>query len=148
MRPGQRKIRADVVEAAAFPTVHGMAFQAIMRKLPSHVVRIANIIIIVLMARPAIGRSALELPVYVALRAVHAIVRPEQRKGRIVVVERGWLPRGSAVTNGAVVRILIRLVIGRAAVICLVTRPAVGGSSLELSIHVALCTTGIQVSPG
>lgn len=100
-----------MIEHSAVPTVHIVALETAMREPGRLMIRIVGVLIIRLMARIAIGRRVLVLPVDVALRALHGHVSADQRKARVVVVKGGGLPGVRRVTFRARMRELIGHVI-------------------------------------
>ena len=85
VRAGQREIGSTVVEASAVPIARGVAERAIVWESTSHMA--FRIVVVVLMARPAIRGCALELAVDMALIAVCVNMCAGQRERRVVVIE-------------------------------------------------------------
>lgn len=84
MRSGQREIRVVVVEVCAVPIRGVVAQSTVVRILLCNV--ILGIVVVVLMARPAIRRGTV-IAARVAGLTIHLHVRASQREIRVVVVE-------------------------------------------------------------
>ena len=92
-----------------------------MRESGGGVIRVIGVVVILLMARPAICRCAVKLPIDVAFRTIDRDMCARKRELRVVVVERRRFPRVRRVAHLAVVRVVVGQVIIRAIVVLLVT---------------------------
>ena len=122
-----------------------MAFEALVRELSFHVV--VGFLIVLLMARPAVGGSAAELAVVVARCAIDADVRSGKREVAQIVVKLCGSPGDGRMTDrasvivfsGDVVRIL------RVLVVRLVTGPTIGGEIAVISVGMTLRTIHLHM---
>jgi len=137
--PGQRERRQIVIKLRRCPSGGRVTLLARMRQLQLDVIWVIRAIIVCLMAGPTVLRRAVELPIYVALRATDIDVSPGKREIGQVVIEGSGLPRRRRVALCAIMIVVSSDVIwiGDALVIALVTRPAVRRQVLILSVHVA-----------
>ena len=87
MLAGERESRRRMIERRRRPRRSGMTRHALLRKLPSEVVRILYRIKIRCMACVAVLWSRFECVIRMAQDALGGTVRPRQRKGRLLVVE-------------------------------------------------------------
>lgn len=100
-----------MIKRSTVPTVHVVALEAAVREPGRLMIGIVGILIILLVARVAIGGRVLVLAVDVTLCALHGYVSADQRERSIVMVKRGRLPGTRRVTFRARMRELIRHVI-------------------------------------
>ena len=137
-----------MVERRWFPGVGGVAHQTFMRVVILQMV--IGAIVIVLMARPAIGREVRVIAAGMTFDAAHAHVRSRQRELRLRVVERRRLPRRGCVALltrvGELVRRMVRII--SANIIRLVTRPAIRRCAFVLPADVTLRAGGSYVCAG
>ena len=100
VRAGQCEPSRGVVKSSAGPICGVVALLARSRESGLYVVRTGRAIEVFHVAGGAIGRSAHELSVDMALRARHGHVRTLQREGReLVVIESGRIPRALVVAD-------------------------------------------------
>jgi hypothetical protein len=150
VRARQREPCGRVVEFGSRPCRRRMTGLAGGWKTGCDVIRILRAVEIVLMTTHAIGRRSLELPVDVALRTSHRLVRTRQREPSRRVIKLRSGPRRCCVTRltgrwesrSYVVRIL------GIVEVCLVTTNTVCRSSLELAVRMALRTGNGLVCAG
>jgi len=123
---------------------------AIVAELMRNVIGIRGILIVGLVTRKTSGRSSGELPIHMACETSRSLMRSQQGKLRLGVVEGGRLPGISRMTFGAGVRELSLEVIGicGGGVIGLMTGKALGGRAGKLASHVALCAADVDVRAG
>ena len=93
VRASEWEIGAVMIVTRAFPVVGGVALQAFVAESGLCVIGIVCALVIGLMARPTIGRSALKLPVDVAQGTVNRDVCTGQRELGLGVIEAGRCPR-------------------------------------------------------
>ncbi len=103
MGPGQGELcRSVVIKGGASPIGGGMAKGTILRKTCSRVIRTGRLIVFRLVAGETLCRCSRKPVVGMALAAIDADVSARQRKCCLAVVKDGALPRGSRVTDLAI----------------------------------------------
>lgn len=113
VRARQGELRKSiVVKRRGLPRRRVVASLASVGELSGNVIGILCALEVLCMARRASGRRACVLAIDVALLASHRLVSTRQRKLRLVMVERCWLPRCSGVADLACVRKITGYVIG------------------------------------
>lgn len=139
MRSRQREVRKIVIKGRGLPAEGGVALRAFMAVVAKFMIWICGRAIGLLMARPAVGWRPRILPISMALSATCADMGASQRKAAQIMVELRRRPRRCRMTGRAVMRELQLFMIGIrcCGVICLVTRPAVGGRAMILPGDVA-----------
>ena len=76
-----------VIEVAGLPVARGVTLEAVVRETGGGMIRIVGVVIVLLMTRPAVSRSAAELAVNVAFGAIDGNVRAGQREVGVVVIK-------------------------------------------------------------
>ena len=131
-----------VIERGSRPCCGGVAGRACCRESRRRMIRIRGSVVVRLVATHAGGRQRRVVVVHVATRTGHCRVRPGQREGGRVVVERGSAPVGGAVAGITRIREpdLCVIRIGGFVVIRLVARDAggIGAGQAVVPVHVAL----------
>jgi hypothetical protein len=100
--PRERKVGRRVIERRRMPRRLRVARQTIVAELPLLMVGIGRIVERRRMAIPTCMRKILILIVDMALIARYRLVRTDQRKCRVRMIERRWPPRRRGVARGAV----------------------------------------------
>lgn len=126
MRPAQREIGLAVVKNRGRPGGGTMAAGAILIEIISFMIGIGSTAVVRFVARPAIGRGV-RVARGVTLVTIQCQVRSGQGEIRIVMIEDIGVPAGGIVALGAIVRIVVRLVIGviGITIVIFVARPAI-----------------------
>ena len=101
VRSRQREARRVVIEGRRLPGALVVARRAVRAEPGTGMVRIGRRVVIRQVARVAVRRRA-RVPVAVALQAVHVRVRSLQGEARVVVIERGVVPRTLIMAQRAV----------------------------------------------
>jgi len=93
-----------VVEGSCIPVRSSVTDLALLRKPGCGVIRIVCTLKILQMATDTRGGGQIVVPVGMALRTLHADMRPRQGESRLRVIELGWLPCGRAMADFALLR--------------------------------------------
>jgi hypothetical protein len=101
MGAGEWKDCFAVIEAGRLPCRSRMTHHAGCGNPSLPVIRVCRSVVILCVARVAIGRSRCEISVEMATRARHAYVRPGERERSFAVIEGGWLPSDRSVARRA-----------------------------------------------
>ena len=143
VRAGEREIGLIMIERCGRPRIGGVTDRAVVIELSLNVVGVVDLLVILLMTRPAIGRRAFVLAADVTGDTAHRNVRSGEREIRTGMIEGGRFPRGRSMTVRAVMTELILHVIGivHLLVISLMARPAIRGGSFKDPAHVTGDTT-------
>jgi|SRR6476646_8388884 len=104
MSARQRPTGRCVVEGGTVPIRSRVANLALLGKPGCGVIRIVCTLKILQMATDASGDGQIVVPVGMALRALHADMRPRQGESRLRVIELGRLPGGRAMADFALLR--------------------------------------------
>ena len=123
---GQRKLRLAMIKRCGLPRGGIVAFCAIVAIIPGYMIRIVDVIIIVLVATPAICRRT-GITVGIAVDTLQRRVRAGKRKLGLAMIENRRAPAIGGMTDGTiVVEIILRVVRVRdSIVIVLVAVPAI-----------------------
>lgn len=147
MCPEQRKARFVVIISRRSPRVIVVANLAVFGKIAGDVIRVRRILKIVLMAGETIFRRADKTAIHMALRAINAIMRPQQWKRCAVMIEGRWFPDIHGVTLRTGVREIRRSMIriGRALKVGLMARKAFSRGAGETIVHVTLIASDCRM---
>ena len=146
----QWKVCLPVIERRWLPCRGRMAFNAVLRKRSSDVIRIHSLLIVQLVTRPAVLRRPLEHTVRVTTCALCGQVSARKRKVCSAVIEQRGLPGHITVTLETILREGSDDVVGcrDAFVIGTMTAPAVLWRTVVHPVYVTTCAISYYVSTG
>lgn len=139
-----------IVIKLRIPIERGMARRAFQRKSGGGMIGVLCAIVIGFMAEKAVRRGSGVLPVDMAFQTVHGTMRAGKRKIRLVMIKGRAVPSGGVVTDCAVMRIVIRRMVGICypVVVRLMAGETRGGGSGVLPVNVTQGTACQQVRSG